>query len=130
MSKKYEVEINEKNGTLDNTLFEKMAKKGDITSIKVTECIGKEVSITGYAKCTIKTEDNEFDIVYYDTKEVGILSSGSEIFADSVFAYIGEVEKVRITEIKTKKGKTYKAVPILNSKKEETKTEVIEDLPF
>lgn len=132
---KYEVKILEKKGTMDNSLFDEMATRGDITSIKVTEILGQVVKITGYAVCEITTEDKNFTMNYFDTEEYGIISSGSDIFKDSVVAYFGKVNNVRISEIKTKKGKTYKAVPELNSKKNETKTEnkeqeTSDDLPF
>lgn len=120
-SKKYEVTVLEKKGTCDNALFEKMAKKGDLTAIKIAELLGVEVKITGYAKCNVVTDDKNFNINYFDTEEYGLVSSGSEIFTESVVDYFGEVESVRLTEVKTKKGKTYKAVPVLgNSKKEKT----------
>ena len=133
--KKYEVTVNEKKGTCDNALFEKMAKKGDITSIKLSEVLGMVVKIIGYAKCNIVTDDKNFDIYYFDTEEYGLISSGSEIFAESVRDYYGEVENVRLTEVKTRKGKTYKAVPVLGNSKKEEKTEQKEeatnnDLPF
>lgn len=132
---KYEVKVIEKKGTCDNNLFEKMAKKGDLTSVKLAELIGVEVKITGYAKCHIVTDDKEFDINYFDTEEYGLISSGSEIFTESVEDYFGEVESVRLTEVKTKKGKTYKAVPVLSNNKKEEKQEANEettndDLPF
>ena len=120
-TKKYEVTVNEKKGTCDNALFEKMAKKGDLTAIKLSELVGVEVKITGYAKCHIVTDEKEFDINYFDTEEYGLVSSGSEIFTESVVDYFGEVESVRLVEVKTKKGKTYKAVPVLNSRKSENK---------
>ena len=133
-TRKYEVTVNEKKGTCDNALFEKMAKKGDLTAIKLSEIVGVEVKITGYAKCHIVTDEKEFDINYFDTEEYGLVSSGSEIFTESVVDYFGEVESVRLTEVKTKKGKTYKAVPVLgNNKKEETtknEEETTDDLPF
>ena len=133
--RKYEVTVNEKKGTCDNELFEKMAKKGDLTAIKLLELIGVEVKITGYAKCHIVTDEKEFDINYFDTEEYGLVSSGSEIFTESVIDYFGEVESVRLKEVKTKKGKTYKAVPVLGNNKKEEKTEQKEeatnnDLPF
>lgn len=137
MGKKYEVTVNMKVGTCDNSLFEKMAKKGDITAIKLSDIIGKVVHITGYADCTIETDEKTFDISYYDTEEYGLFSSGSEIFSESVSDYYNEVEKVRLTEVKTKKGKTYKAVPILEketTKKEETtkneEESTTDELPF
>ena len=134
-TKKYEVTVLEKKGTCDNALFEKMAKKGDLTAIKLSELLGVEVKITGYAKCNVVTDDKNFNINYFDTEEYGLISSGSEIFAESVSDYYGEVENVRLTEVKTKKGKTYKAVPVLGNKKEETKNNKEEttnnqDLPF
>lgn len=134
-TRKYEVTINEKKGTCDNALFEKMTKKGDLTAIKLSELVGVEVKITGYAKCHIVTDEKEFDINYFDTEEYGLVSSGSEIFTESVVDYFGEVESVRLTEVKTKKGKTYKAVPVLGNNKKEEKTEQKEeatndDLPF
>ena len=134
-TKKYEVSVIEKKGTCDNSLFEKMAKKGDLTAIKLSEILNVEVKITGYAKCHIVTDEKEFDINYFDTEEYGLISSGSEIFTESVIDYFGEVESVRLVEVKTKKGKTYKAVPVLgnNSKEEKTnKSEEItnDDSPF
>ena len=96
-----------------------------------------EVKITGYAKCNIVTDEKNFDIYYFDTEEHGLISSGSEIFAESVTDYYGEVENVRLTEVKTKKGKTYKAVPVLGNEKTNKKEEITskneetsDDLPF
>lgn len=134
-TRKYKVTVKEKKGTCDNALFEKMAKKGDLTAIKLSELLGVEVKITGYAKCHIVTDEKDFDINYFDTEEYGLVSSGSEVFTESVVDYFGEVERVRLTEVKTKKGKTYKAVPVLGNSKKEEKTEQKEqttnnDLPF
>lgn len=120
---KYEVLVKEQTGTCNTELFEIMAKNGDITAIKVTELLGMVVKITGYAICSIQTADKTFDMCYYDTEEYGLISSGSEIFLNSVKTYFGKVENVRLTEVKTKKGKTYKAVPILGNKIEENKEE-------
>lgn len=128
-SKKYEVSVLEKVGTCDNSLFEKMAKKGDITATKLSDVINEVVKVTGYSKCNIVTEDKNFDIYYFDTEEYGLISSGSEIFAESVADYYGDVDYVRLTEVKTKKGKTYKAVPVLKENKKEEKEET-DDLPF
>lgn len=134
-SRKYEVTVLDKKGSCDNELFTKMAKNGDITSIKLSDIIGAEVKITGFAKCNIVTENKNFNINYFDTEEYGLVSSGSEIFINSVNTYFGEVESVRITEVKTGKGKTYKAVPVLRNIKKEEQTESKEettndDLPF
>lgn len=111
---KYEVEVKSMIGTLDNKTFEKMAKKGDITATKIVDIMGKVVTITGYSECEIETQDKKFSILYVNTVEYGIVSAGSEIFKESVEDYFGEVERFRIKSIKTKKGNTYKAVPILS----------------
>lgn len=136
-TKKYEVTIIEKAGSCDNSLFEKMAKNGDITATKLRELIGTEVKIIGYAKCKIETQEKTFEITYYDTEEYGLISSGSEVFENSVKNYFGEVDNVRLIEVKTRQGKTYKAVPVLAKKSEnkevETKKdneETNNDLPF
>lgn len=126
-TKKYEVTVLDKKGTCDNALFEKMAKKGDIASIKLAEVLGMVVKIIGYAKCNIVTDEKNFDIYYFDTEEYGLISSGSEIFAESVTDYYGEAENVRLTEVKTKKGKTYKALPILGNEKTNKKEETINE---
>ena len=131
--KKYEVEVLEKAGTCNSNLFEKMAKKGDITATSIKEFVGKVVTVLGYSRCKISTDDKEFEIGYYDTDEYGFVSTGSNIFHESIVDYFGEVEQVRIVEVKTKKGKTYKAQPIIGKKKEETnKMEIDEndELPF
>ena len=133
MAKKYEVSVIEKGGTCNTPLFEKMAKKGDITATSIKEFIGKVVTVLGYSRCKIATDDKEFEISYYDTDEYGFLSTGSEIFHDSIVDYFGEVDQVRIVEVKTKKGKTYKAQPVIGKKKEETNKMEIEEndeLPF
>lgn len=131
----YKVEVIEAKGSCNNSLFTKMAKNGDITAIKVNEISAQNVTITGFAKCHISTDNASFDITYYDTEEYGLISSGSKIFEKSVETYIDEVSNFRLSEIKTKKGKTYKAVPILKkeettNKKEETTNNDDIDLPF
>ena len=115
--KKYEVTIKEAHGSCNSNLFKKMAQKGDITSVKVQEMLGKVVNITGYAICHITTEDKEFDMGYFATND-GIISTGSEVFADSVSDYFGDVELFKIVSLKTKKGSTYKVSPILSDDSE------------
>lgn len=129
---KYEVKILESEGTCKNELFEEMAKRGDITATKISNLFGRKLTIQGYAKCEITTEEKTFIILYVDTEEEGIISAGSTIFMDSVKIYFGKCEQVIIKEIKTKQGKTYKAVPVLGKKKEETpKNENnLDELPF
>lgn len=134
MSKKYEVTINEKVGTCDNSLFEKMAKKGDVNAEKVLNFIGKIITLKGYAGCTIETDEKTFNNYFYDTLEYGFISSGSQYFFESVKDYFGEVKRFRICEIKTKQGKTYKVQPIIeetnNEETENKKEETTNDLPF
>ena len=57
MRKKYIVTVESKVGTCDNDLFEKMAKKGDITAIKLTEIIGKIVLNSVVVKVRKLVED-------------------------------------------------------------------------
>lgn len=113
---KYEVTIKESKGTCDTALFKKMAKNGDITAVSIKEIINKVVNITGYASCHISTENNDFDINYFATDE-GMFSTGSQVFLDSVKNYFGdnEVDYFSIVQIKTKKGTTFKASPILKN---------------
>lgn len=133
--KKYEVSVIEKGGTCNTPLFEKMATKGDVTAISIKEFIGKVLTIVGYSMCEIVTDEKQFKIGYYDTEEYGFISTGSEIFFESVKDYFGEVEQVRVVEVKTRQGKTYKAMPVLGKKKEETgnkseETTNNDELPF
>ena len=112
--KKYELTIKDAFGSCDTDLFKKMAKKGDITSAKVDDVVGHVVKITGYATANVTTEDKNFDIVYYATDE-GYFSSGSQVLFNSIEDYMGdsEVEAFKILKIKTSKGHTYKASPII-----------------
>lgn len=119
MSKKYEVTINEKEGTCNNSLFEKMAKKGDVNAEKVKNFVGKIITLKGYASCTIETEEKTFNNNFYDTLEYGFISSGSQYFNESVKDYFGEVKRFRICEIKTKQGVTYKVQPIIEETKQD-----------
>lgn len=115
--KKYVVEIETAVGSCNTNLFKKMASKGDITAEKIENVIGKVVEITGYAMCKITTDDKEFQIGYYATNE-GIISTGSQVFLESVEDYFGDedVSLFKIVKIKTKKGSTYKVSPILADK--------------
>lgn len=111
-NKNYTVEIIEAKGACDTALFKKMASAGDITSSRINDMIDKIVKINGYALCHITAGEKDFDINYYSTNE-GIISSGSEVFKNSVLNYINEDVYVRICKLKTKKGVTYKVSPIL-----------------
>ena len=78
----------------------------------IADTIDKIVKINGYALCHITAGEKDFDINYYSTNE-GIISSGSEVFKNSVLNYIDEDVYVKICKLKTKKGITYKVSPIL-----------------
>ena len=66
-----------------------------------------------YSQFAVSTAgEKDFDINYYSTNE-GIISSGSEVFKNSVLNYIDEDVYVKICKLKTKKGITYKVSPIL-----------------
>lgn len=117
MDKNYNVEIIETKGTMASPIFKKMAERGDITSIKIEDMVGHTIEINGYAWCNIKASEREFNIGYYSTDE-GIISTGSEIFLQSVKDYMGEVSKFNIVKVKTKKGSTYKLSPVLTIEEE------------
>lgn len=107
----YKVEIKESKGSCATEGFKLLAENGDITANKVTESIGRTFKLTGYALTHITTADKEFDMNYYATTE-GILSSGSEVFKDSIEKYYGVFDTFNIVSVKTKKGTTYKAAPV------------------
>lgn len=115
--KPYEVTIKNAVGSCNTNLFKKMASKGDITAEKIEDVIGKVVEITGYAICNIKTDDKEFELGYFATDQ-GIISTGSQVFLESVEDYFGDedVSLFKIVKIKTKKGSTYKVSPVLTDK--------------
>lgn len=116
MAKTYDVTIKEKMGSCESSLFEKMAQRGDLMSTKLADIVGTNVTIQGYSRVAIHTDDKDFELMYIDTDEYGLVSTGSEIFYESVKDYIEETKSFIIKEIKTKKGKTYKVSPVLNAK--------------
>ena len=109
---KYEVTIDSAWGSCDTELFKKMAKKGDISSSKISDFVDKVVTITGWANANIKTDDKEFSLTYYATNE-GYFSTGSEYFSKSLVDYLEETKIFKILKVKTRKGYTYKASPIV-----------------
>ena len=124
--KTYNVEILEAQGTCDSDMFRLMAQEGDLNATKIKELLGNQVEITGYAVVHITTDEKDFEVMYIDTAEYDLVSAGSEIFRDSVKKYYEKgIRKFALKEIATKKGKTYKATPVLK----ET-TETSDDLPF
>lgn len=109
--KKYELTIENAQGSCDTELFKKMARKGDITASKIEAFVDKVVKITGWAVANIKTDDKEFNVTYYATDD-GYFSTGSQYFSESLNDYIEDTDTFKILKIKTKKGYTYKASPI------------------
>ena len=112
--KKYVVTINEVSGTLDNDLFKKMASKGDITSVSVTEVVDQTITVTGTANATIETDEKTFEMSYFNTEEYGIIHcGGGTLFDETLSDYIDVVSKFRVNPVKCKMGTGYKAVPVL-----------------
>lgn len=111
--KKYEVTIENATGSCDTDLFKKMAKNGDIRASKIEEYVDKVVKITGQAQAHIVVDDKEFDLTYFATDD-GYFSTGSENFINSVNDYIDNTDTFKVLKVKTKKGHTYKANPIVN----------------
>lgn len=113
--KKYVVTLNEVSGTLDNDLFKKMASKGDITSVSVTEVVGQKITVTGIASATIETDEKTFNMSYFNTEEYGIVHcGGGTLFDESLSDYMADgVSKFRVNSVKCKMGTGYKAVPVL-----------------
>ena len=114
----YEVTIKKAYGSCDSELFKKMVKRGDLQATKIKDAVGGKYKFTGYADCSVKTKDKKFDITYYATDD-GFISSGSQIFKDSVEAYISDNLKLKIESKTTENGTTFKAVPILGETNEE-----------
>lgn len=109
---KYDVKIESAYGVCESPLFQKMATKGDIQADKIDKMVDLVVNIKGWAKAHITTDEKEFDLYYYATDD-GYFSSGSEYFNEGVVDYLVETEKFIIKKVKTKKGFTYKATPIV-----------------
>lgn len=111
---KFNIVINSTEGTLSNTLFEKMASKGDVTSTCITELKGEVFTPTGVADCTITTEEKVFNRMYIDTVEHGIIHTSSELFLEGFCDYKDECSTMRIVAVKAKLGTAYKCVPVLD----------------
>lgn len=132
--RKYNVEIEKAVGVCNSELFKKMAARGDVNAVSITTLVGKVLTITGYAKVHVITKDKDFETYYIATHDGIYFSTGSEYFIESLADYLEFITTFRITEVKTKKGKTYKAAPVLPQGNGEYKPadEVVEsdDLPF
>lgn len=114
--KKYKLTINESYGSCATGLFKKMAEKGDIRASKIEDYVDKIIKVTGWANAHIEVEDKEFDLTYFATDD-GYFSTGSENFINSVTEYLEDTDTFKVLKIKTKKGHTYKASPIVNGEK-------------
>ena len=111
---KYKVTINECEGSCNSDLFKEMLERGDITATRIKDAVGGIYEFTGYANCTVETKDKKFDITYYATDD-GFISSGSEIFKESVKAYLGKCKQLKVVSKQTNKGTTFKVTPILSN---------------
>lgn len=123
----YKVELTEVKGSCDSDIFRTMAERGDLQSVRVKDAVGKNVTINGYAIAHITTEEKEFDLCYVDTRELGLISTGSLIFIDSLKSYYGICPNVKLIEVKTKNGTTFKVQPVLAGL---PVNETEDDLPF
>lgn len=110
---KIEIKIKTSEGVCENEKFQKLLEKGQIVSEKVEEHLNEKMTFVGSAKVEIKTDDKEFTINYYVTKEGLILQSGSDYLWDSK-DNIEIGEEFTIKKVKTKKGFTYIFNPIFN----------------
>lgn len=114
MAKKFEVKMLEQEGSCNTELFNKMVSRGDLSPLRISEAIDNTVTIKGLAKATINSDDREFDLFYIDTEELGLISSSSQVFEESIKSYYpDDCKTFLIKKIKTKKGFTYKATPAL-----------------
>lgn len=112
MNENFKIELKSSFGSCDSAIFKKMVSKGDVTATSIKEMINEVVKITGYASCHITTKSKDFDMNYFATDK-GIISTGSQIFLDSVEDYIGDTDTFKIVSIRTNNGTTYKVTPIL-----------------
>jgi len=128
--KKFNVTINSVTGTLDNEIFKKMASKGDITSVCVSNCAWKKVTITGRAEVTIETDEKTFNCVYFNTDEYGIIHCGAgTMFDKSYNEYSVLTNSFIVSCVKCKMGKGYKAVPKMEDNTD-NKSEDVADIPI
>ena len=114
---KYKVTINECEGSCNSDLFKEMVERGDITATKIKDAVGGIYEFTGYASCTVENKDKKFDITYYATDD-GFISTGSNVFKDSVKSYLGKCKQLKVVSKATKNGTTFKATPILSNEEE------------
>lgn len=127
-TKKYEVNIiNEPTGALNNELFRVMLSKGDITSTPITELVDEKLTINGECSVHVVTDEKEFNLEYFNTKEHGIVHcGGGTLFEESHSDYKEYTDTFIVKKVKCKMGSAYKAVPVM----ENIHTTDTEAIPF
>lgn len=129
--KKFEITLNNAEGTCDSALFKKMINKADVTSTGISELVGKIFTPTGSAYVHINTAEKEFDRLLIDTKEYGIIHTSSSVFEDGFIDYRGECDTMRIVAVKAKLGTCYKCVPVITAETYgDNDFDSEEDIPF
>lgn len=116
-TKKYEVTIiNEPTGVLNSDLFRLMASNGDITSTPVTELVDETLTINGECSVHVVTDEKEFNLEYFNTKEHGIVHcGGGTLFEKSHSDYKEYTDTFIVKKVKCKMGSAYKAVPVMDN---------------
>lgn len=127
-TKKYEVTIiNEPTGALNNDLFRVMVSKGDITSTAITELVDEKLTINGECSVHVVTDEKEFNLEYFNTKEHGIVHcGGGTLFEESYSDYKDYTDTFIVKKVKCKMGSAYKAVPVMDN----IQTSNIDDVQF
>lgn len=116
-TKKYEVTIiNKPAGVLNNDLFRVMVSKGDITSTPITELVDEKLTINGECSVHVVTDEKEFNLDYFNTKEHGIVHcGGGTLFEESHADYKEYTDTFLVKKVKCKMGSAYKAVPVMDN---------------
>lgn len=114
---KYEVTIEMAEGSCSKAQFQKLAKNGDVQAEPISKQVGRILTITGYAKVHIETDNKSFDNYYYACDD-GYYSSGSEYFKKSIETYYEDTHTFKVSKVETKKGYTYKGIAIFSEEQE------------
>lgn len=120
-----ELKIEETKGVCGNAKFQTMLEKGLITSEKAQDHVNEKIVLIGSCKVNIKTDDKDFNMYYYITKDGLVLSSGSEYLFKSLENIEFEKEAI-IKKVQTKRGFTYLFNPVFSMSDLTTD----DDLPF
>lgn len=108
-----ELKIEETKGVCGNAKFQTMLEKGLITSEKAQDHVNEKIVLIGSCKVNIKTDDKDFNMYYYITKDGLVLSSGSEYLFKSLENVEFEKESI-IKKVQTKRGFTYLFNPVFS----------------